>query len=63
MKEPAFIKKNAKKWRHFEAILDAKVKVSPDEQAELFVEITDDLAYSQTFFPKSKIYLQAFPHP
>ncbi|MGB1207046.1 MAG: stage II sporulation protein M [Chitinophagales bacterium] len=55
MKEPAFIKKNAKKWQHFEAILDSKIQVSPDEQAELFVEITDDLAYSQTFFPKSKI--------
>lgn len=55
MKEPAFIKKNAKKWQHFEAILDSKIKASPDEQAELFVEITDDLAYAQTFFPKSKI--------
>ena len=55
MKEPAFIKKNAKKWQHFEAILKGTIKVSPDEQAEVFVELTDDLAYSQTFFPNSKI--------
>ena len=53
--EPAFIKKNAKKWQHFEAILKGTIKVSPDEQAEVFVELTDDLAYSQTFFPNSKI--------
>lgn len=28
--------------------------MSPDEQAEVFIELTDDLAYSRTFYPNSK---------
>lgn len=55
MREPAFIKKNAKKWKLFERQLKGDSKVSPDKQAELFVQLTDDLAYAKTFFPKSKI--------
>ncbi len=55
MREPAFIKQNADKWKRFETILDAKNNASPDEQAELFIQVTDDLSYSQTFYPQSKI--------
>lgn len=50
MREPLFVKQNIKKWEHFErsAIND------PDELADNFIQITDDLAYAKTFYPKSK---------
>lgn len=55
MREPAFIKQNADKWKRFEGILDNKNSALPDEQAELFIQVTDDLAYCQTFYPQSTI--------
>lgn len=55
MREPAFIKQNVEKWKRFEELLDKNAMTKPDEQAELFVEITDDLSYAQTFYPESQI--------
>ncbi len=54
MQEVAFLKQNAEKWKHLESLLDSKQPVNPDKLAELFIEITDDLSFSQTFFPRSK---------
>ncbi|HLS30705.1 MAG TPA: stage II sporulation protein M [Flavobacteriaceae bacterium] len=53
MREAAFIKQNRNKWTKFENIISNKVQVSPDELSELYLEITDDLSYAQTFYPKS----------
>jgi len=50
MREPLFVKQNAEQWRHYE---QAPV-TDPDEVAERFIKITDDLAYAKTFYPKSK---------
>ncbi len=50
MREPLFVKQNAEKWNHFEV----SVTTDPDELAERFIKITDDLAYAKTFYPKSK---------
>lgn len=50
MREPLFVKQNAEQWKHFE---QAPV-TDPDEVAERFIKITDDLAYAKTFYPKSK---------
>ena len=55
MREPAFINQNADKWRRFETIIRQKDTAKPDEQADLFVQLTDDLSYAQTFYPKSTI--------
>ena len=55
MTEIVFIKNNADKWKKFETQLSNRQKVNPDELAELYIELTDDLSYSKTFFPKSKI--------
>lgn len=50
MREALFVKQNSIKWESYE-----KIKASrPDELAERFIEITDDLAYAKTFYPKSK---------
>lgn len=53
MREAAFIKQNHDKWEEFEKIL-AKKSPDPDKLAELFIQITDDLAFAQTQYPKSK---------
>jgi uncharacterized membrane protein SpoIIM required for sporulation len=50
MREPLFVKQNAEKWKSFEQVPAA----DPDEVAERFIKITDDLAYAKTFYPESK---------
>lgn len=50
MREALFIKQNSERWKGYENL---KAK-SPDELAESFISITDDLAYAKTFYPKSK---------
>jgi uncharacterized membrane protein SpoIIM required for sporulation len=50
MREPLFVKQNSKKWSDFENAPTS----DPDELADRFIEITDDLAYAKTFYPKSK---------
>ncbi|MCW9098144.1 MAG: hypothetical protein OQJ93_12235, partial [Ignavibacteriaceae bacterium] len=54
MREVAFLKKNAEKWKEVEDFLSSKEKVDPDKLADLFIELTDDLSYSRTFYPDSK---------
>jgi uncharacterized membrane protein SpoIIM required for sporulation len=51
MREAQFLKQNADKWREFEAEL--KQQHHPDLLAERFIELTDDLSYSKTFYPNS----------
>ena len=50
MREALFVKQNSAKWKDFE---NSFVN-DPDELAERFIVITDDLAYAKTFYPKSK---------
>nr|WP_067053114.1 stage II sporulation protein M [Mucilaginibacter sp. L294] len=50
MREPLFVKQNAKKWEYFEQ----SATNDTDEIADNFIQITDDLAYAKTFYPKSK---------
>ncbi|MBK9256147.1 MAG: stage II sporulation protein M [Saprospiraceae bacterium] len=59
MREVAFIKQNKSKWLEFEQAIAGKIKNNPDDIAELYLHLVNDLAYAQTFYPKSKttIYL------
>ncbi len=50
MREPLFVKQNSSKWSSFEN----DPTNDPDELADRFIQITDDLAYAKTFYPKSK---------
>jgi len=50
MREPLFVKQNSEKWKSFEQT----PATDPDEVAERFIKITDDLAYAKTFYPQSK---------
>jgi uncharacterized membrane protein SpoIIM required for sporulation len=49
MREALFIKQRSEKWKEFENIPTN----DPDVLAEQFIIITDDLAYSKTFYPNS----------
>lgn len=53
MREVTFLQRNADKWKQFEELLHED-DPDPDRLAELYVEITDDLAYAKTFYPESK---------
>nr|WP_294780564.1 stage II sporulation protein M [uncultured Flavobacterium sp.] len=59
MREIAFIKQNKEKWLEFELAIFGKSKKNPDELANLYIQMMNDLAYAQTYYPKSKtvIYL------
>ena len=50
MRESLFIKQNNERWKHYETVSTK----DPDEIAERFIAVTDDLAYAKTFYPKSK---------
>lgn len=55
MREAYFLKKNADKWKTFEQLLKKTRKVNPDQLADLFVELTDDLSFAKTNYPDSKV--------
>jgi uncharacterized membrane protein SpoIIM required for sporulation len=54
LREVTFLKKNADKWKEIETSLSSNSKVDPDKLADLFIELTDELSYSRTFYPDSK---------
>jgi uncharacterized membrane protein SpoIIM required for sporulation len=54
MNEIQFLNKNIGKWEEFEALLDSKNKTTPDKMSEMFINVTNDLAYARTYFPDSK---------
>ena len=61
MKEAAFIKQKRDEWKSFEDKLRQQKRLNPDELSDIFVRLTDDLAYARTYYPKSRIvnYLNA----
>lgn len=54
MREASFIDKNKDKWILIESNLRNKMNVAPDLLASNYIELTNDLAYAQTFYPSSK---------
>lgn len=61
MREAAFIKQNKEKWLEFERLLYQSSDKNPERLADLFIQINNDLAYAQTYYPKSNVikYLNA----
>jgi uncharacterized membrane protein SpoIIM required for sporulation len=55
MREAVFLKQNQQKWQELEQQL-GNPRASADELAELYIKVTDDLAYARTFYPESKSY-------
>ena len=50
MREALFVKQNSDKWKNYETLQTT----NPDELAQRFIDITNDLAYAKTFYPKSQ---------
>lgn len=51
MREGLFIKKNIEKWKKYQY----ETSANPDEMAQEFTELVNDLGYSRTFYPQSKV--------
>ena len=51
MREALFIKKNADKWTEYQHLQTE----DPDQVADRFITLLDDLSYSKTFYPHSKV--------
>ena len=51
MREGLFIKKNIDKWKQYQY----EESEGPDEMANQFTELVNDLGYSKTFYPQSKV--------
>lgn len=54
MRETHFINQNKQKWDDFERMLDRNDS-DPEKLSELFVQVTDDLSYSRTFYPNRSV--------
>jgi uncharacterized membrane protein SpoIIM required for sporulation len=59
LREAVFIQRNTARWQKFEQELDlqlsaGKTVADPDVLADMFIQLTDDLAYARTFYPNSR---------
>ena len=54
MREINFFNKHQKNWEEIDSLLSSNDKVSADHLSELYIKLTDDLAYAQTNYPGSK---------
>lgn len=57
MREAAFVKQNKEKWIAFENALDNSTTIDPDYLADLYIQLTNDLSFAQTYYKKSKTLL------
>ena len=58
MKETSFIKQNKEKWEKFEKLYESQSH-DPEELSDLYMDITEDLSYAQTFYKRRtvRVYL------
>lgn len=57
MREAAFIQRNRTKWEKLERSVNGMEKLSADEASDLYIQLTDDLSYANTFYPKSSVLI------
>ena len=55
MKEFKFIRSNIDKWQKAEIVIGDAASQSPDRLAEVYTNLTADLAFAQTHYPDSRI--------
>ena len=55
MKEVSFIRQNIEKWKLLEKIVDETDLHNPGELADAYMDITTDLSFSRSHYPKSRI--------
>lgn len=54
MRESSFIQRNKPRWEQFEKVVNRQGQAQPDQLAELFIQITDDLSFARTQYPASR---------
>ena len=54
MQETEFIAQNKDKWKEFEDVLMSSNR-DPERLTELFIETTDDLSYSRTYYANRSV--------
>lgn len=54
MREIVFLRKHSEKWKSFEEIIRNSREADPDKLAELYIDLTNDLAFAQSNFPGTK---------
>lgn len=57
MREAAFVRQNKEKWIAFEKAITLGSQTNPDELANGYIQLTNDLAYAQTYYAESKTLL------
>ncbi|MDR0506908.1 MAG: stage II sporulation protein M [Dysgonamonadaceae bacterium] len=55
MKEAVFVHQNRVKWKHYEGCLKNANQQSPDTLADIYIDITNDLSFAQSHYPRSLI--------
>lgn len=55
MRESLFIKQNIVRWREYQRRLEYPSRETPDTLAQMYTELTSDLAFSRTHFPDATI--------
>ncbi len=55
MREVTFINRNRDRWQNFEARVSKPQQFQPDELADHYVQLIDDLSYARTFYPESSV--------
>jgi len=61
MKEAFFIRQHNEKWTQYENCLKNLEFQTPDDLADIYVDVTNDLSFSKTYYPNSQttIYLNS----
>jgi uncharacterized membrane protein SpoIIM required for sporulation len=57
MREAYFIQKNREKWSEIEAMLAPKSKLSAGKLTSIYLTLTEDLSFAETFYPRSETYV------
>ena len=55
MRESIFIKQNIARWRDYQKRLEQPSSEAPDTLAQMYTELTSDLAFSRTHFPEAEV--------
>jgi len=55
MKEVSFIRQNINKWKNLETVIDIASTQDPGRLADAYTEITTDLSFSRSHYPRSRI--------
>ena len=54
MREIVFLRKYSDKWKEFEEVLKKPKSTHPDKLAELYIDLTNDLAFAQSNYPNTQ---------